>query len=112
MLQESSEMPIEKIPTREEVIQIFERYATDYRIVYEQFDQYGPVLLYIEVSGDKPGETVQYQYMRKGNFSGQPERSATTMHIVYYKDGVPTGGYNIACYIDETGQWEEQNKPL
>jgi hypothetical protein len=49
--------------------------------------------------------------MRKGNFSGEPQRSATTIHILFYKDGVPTTGYNLLEYDDETREWKELNNP-
>ncbi|MEN9613797.1 MAG: hypothetical protein RLZZ347_104 [Candidatus Parcubacteria bacterium] len=108
-----SVLAVEKIPTREEVMRIFAGYVGDRAstIAYEQFDQYGPVLLDVEVAGSGPGESIQYQYMRKGEFSGQPTRSETTIHVVFYKDGIPGGGYNLARYNEETRNWEEQNKP-
>lgn len=107
----SSEIAPEKIPNRDEVLAVFKRYVKDFKVVYDQFDQYGPVLLDIEVLTDVLGETIQYQYMRAGNFSGQPVRSETTIHKVYYKDGIPQTGYNLTRYNTDTREWEEQNKP-
>ncbi len=79
----------EKIPTRDEVLEtvhglIGERDST---IVFEDPDEQGPILLDVEIKGEKPGETIQYQYMRKGKFPGQPERSKTEILKTYYKDG-------------------------
>lgn len=105
------ESGIEKIPRRDDVIKVFEQYVTGFKVVYEQFDQYGPALLDVEVAGEEIHETIRYCYMRKGDFSGQPARSKTTIHVVFCANGVEIGGYNLTEYNYDTLRWEEQNKP-
>ena len=97
----------EQIPTREEVVGVIERFAENSIFVRELSDEQGLYLLEVEVGGDKPGETIGYEYIRQGQFSNNVGSTETVIHIVYYEDGVPVGGHNIANYNSGTRMWED-----
>ena len=45
--------------------------------------------------------------MRKGIFSNHNESLETTIHVVYFENGIPVGGHDIANYNSETGEWRD-----
>ena len=55
----------ERIPKREEILDIIGRHAEKISVGRELFDEKGLYLLEIKVEGE---ETAEYQYMRKGIF--------------------------------------------
>ena len=44
--------------------------------------------------------------MRKGRF-GKNQSSDTSIYIVYYQNGVPTGGNIVAIYNPKTEEWKD-----
>lgn len=76
-------------------------------LVRELSDEQGLYLLEVEVKGEKPGETIQFEYMRKGRYPNKNEASESAIHAVYYQDGQPISGAKIAVYNYETGEWEK-----
>lgn len=97
----------ERILTKAEVIEIITRYAENATLVRELSDEQGLYLLEAKIKGKKPGEIIQYQYMRRGIFPNHNEASETALHVVYYQDEMPVGGDKIAVYKSETGEWKE-----
>ena len=96
----------ERIPTKEEVIEVIARYAEGAAVVRELSDEQGLYLLEAKVNGKESGEIIQYEFMRKGTFPNHNESLETVIHIVYYKDDAPVGGETIAFYNCGAGRWE------
>jgi hypothetical protein len=105
-MEEHIEKGPEKVPTREEVLEIISRSTEGSIFVRELSDENGLYLLETRKEGEKAGETIQYEYMRKGRYPDQGEASETAPHIVYYKSDVPVGGDKIAVYNSETSEWK------
>ena len=97
----------ERILTKEEVMEVIVRYAENTTFVRELSDEQGLYLLEVKIEGKKQGDSIQYQYMRKGIFPNHNEALETALHVVYYQDEMPVGGDKIAVYKTETGEWEE-----
>lgn len=98
----------ERIPTKEEVLDIIGRHAERYKLKQELFDENGPYL--IEAEGEKAGETVEYQYIRKGEFPSGYASSGTTINVLYFdfdKEGTPCTSDTIAIYNHQTGEWQD-----
>jgi hypothetical protein len=96
----------ERIPTRAEVVERITRYNESAVVTRERSDAEGLYLLEADAPGGTASEVTQYAYMRKGQFDTH-QTAETTLSIVYYEDGVPVGGNNLAGYRSETGEWEE-----
>jgi hypothetical protein len=97
----------ERIPNKEEVMEVIGRHAEGASIVRELSDEQGLYLLEAKVESKEPGETIQYEYMRKGEFADGNKSASSVIHIVYYMDGIPAGGHSVAEYNPVAGEWEE-----
>lgn len=97
----------ERIPTKDEVMEVISRFAENTVPVRELSDEQGLYLLEVKIEGQNPGETTQYEYMRKGQFADGNQSLGTVIHVVFYEDGVPCGGNDVANYNPETGEWVE-----
>ena len=97
----------ERIPTREEILDVIGRHAEKYTVGRELFDEKGLYLFEIKVEGKETTEITEYQYMRKGIFPNHNESLETTIHVVYFENGIPVGGHDIANYNSETGEWRD-----
>ena len=95
----------ERLPTRDEVLEVIGKLAENAQVVRELSDERGLYLLEAEVAGEKPGEIIEYGYLRKGQSPGHPNAAETAIHLTYYQDGMPTGGYRVA-YLDN-GVWRK-----
>jgi len=100
----------EKIPTKEEVMEIItkgiesvERFVT----LREISDDQGLTLLDLRIEGKKPGETLEYLYTRAGILPNGVPTSETSIEVSYYQDGEIRGGDRVAIYNSATGQWEQ-----
>ena len=107
MMENSFERKQERILTREEVIEVISRYVENFTLVRELTDEQGLYLLEAQIDGKEKRETIQYMYMRKGRFPNHNETAETAINVVYYQDGIPVGGDNVAVFNDETGEWKE-----
>jgi len=96
----------EKIPTKEEVMKIVSVFAENTVFVRELADDKGLYLLEVKVESEKDGETVQYEYMRKGRHPNNNESSETSIYMMTYKDGMPQNGTKVAI-CSESGVWEQ-----
>ena len=98
----------EKIFNKQEVLQIIGQFAERTEVIEEILDQQGLLFrLTTKSEGENPGDTNEYEYMRKGRIEGgEGGTTVTTIHVVYYQGGIPTGGEPIAEYNDETGVWQ------
>lgn len=96
----------ERIPTKGEVLEIIRHHAEKAELVRELSDEQGLYLLEAKVAGKERGETIQYEYMRKGRFPNHNESSKTAIHVMYYQGEIPTSGDIIAVRNPETGEWE------
>jgi hypothetical protein len=101
------EKSTEQILRKDEVMNVIRRYAENPKQVRELADDQGLYLLEVSVSGEKEGETIHYEYMRKGRFPNNNEASETAIHKVYYDGDMPVGGDKVAVYKPETDEWED-----
>jgi len=97
----------EHIPTKEEILNVIGRHAESYIVGRELSDEKGLYLFEVKIEGGKAGETTEYQYMRKGTFPNHNESLETTIHVIYFENGIPAGGHDIANYNSETGEWKD-----
>ncbi|MES2023591.1 MAG: hypothetical protein V4439_02820 [Patescibacteria group bacterium] len=96
----------ERIPTKNEVMEVMSRIAENATFVRELSDNQGLYLLEVKIDGKEPGETIEYQYMRKGRF-GKNQSSDTSVSATYYQDEIPISGEMIVVYNPETNQWKD-----
>ena len=97
----------ERIPSKEEVLEVISRHikrdisraenVAEMKLTNELSDEQGLYLLEakVEVVG-KSGEFIEYLYMRKGVFLEHNSSLETTINVMYYKDEIPVSGWNIA----------------
>jgi len=104
---EDAEKNKEKIPSKDEVLEIISRYAENATFVRKLSDERGLYLLEVKVEGKEKGEVTEYMYMRKGIYPNKNETLETAIHAVYYQDDMPVGGDKITVYNSETGEWQE-----
>jgi len=97
----------EKIHTKKEILEIISKFAENTTFIRELSDQQGLYLLEVNIEGKKPGEVIEYQYIRKGKFPNRNESLETTIFITYYEDDIPVSGHNISDYNSETGEWKD-----
>ncbi len=100
------ESAAERIPTKEEVQKLFERFTEgkSYESVRTKEDDKGLYLWDIKIT-EPNGDTTEYSYMRAGSY---PEGKAlnTAIHVTFFdKDGIPTGGHSVAKCV--SGQWTD-----
>ena len=88
-------------------MEIITRQAREAVVVRELSDENGLYLLESKIAGEKEGETVQYEYIRKGRFPDGNQSSGSVIHIVFYVGEVPVGGHDVANFNSETGEWVE-----
>ncbi|KKP64942.1 MAG: hypothetical protein UR62_C0003G0021 [Candidatus Nomurabacteria bacterium GW2011_GWF2_35_12] len=96
----------EKILTKEEVLRVISRFLENSTVTRELSDDKGLYLLETQVAEEEQKEIIEYQYMRKGRF-GKNQSSDTSIYIVYYQNGVPTGGNIVAIYNPKTEEWKD-----
>ena len=101
----------ERILTKEEIMSTISYIASrrspeNPKLIRELSDEQGLYLLEAAIEGDEPGETIQYEYMRKGRYPNKNEASETAIHEVYYENDIPVGGEKIGVYDYETGEWK------
>ncbi len=99
-----SEATAEHIPSRAEIMDLFERLAAGEAMkeTRSREDAQGLYLLDIELAGKKSGEVTELSYMRKGTYK-EGSTAITTISATYYEDGIPVGGKTVADLID--GKW-------
>jgi hypothetical protein len=95
----------EKIPTEKEVLEVISHFVENSTFVRKLSDNQGLYLLEVKIEGEKLGEFIEYQYIRKGKFPNRNESLATTIFVTYYEDEMPISGYNIANYKSESDEW-------
>lgn len=95
----------ERIPTAEEVHAIFKELINgEYKETLKLEDEKGLYALEIEVQGSGEGETSEFLYVRKGRHKSGHQSSENSIDVVYYKDGMPISGTQVAKCVD--GAWE------
>ena len=100
----SPEQQLEHIPTAEEVREVFKRLTKkDCKETLNTEDELGLYILRVETPGSNPGDIDEYEYRRKKKYT-EDDKSKTEICIVYYSDGMPCAGQNVAEYIN--GKWE------
>jgi hypothetical protein len=103
----SIESKEERILSSQEVLDAISQFAEGYTPGRELSDEKGVYLREVELEGEKAGETIEYQYMRKGNHGKQNASTETAISVIYYDDGMPVGGQRVAILNEETGEWEK-----
>ncbi len=101
---EKKETSAERIPTREEILGLFEQLANGKELKETRAleDELGPYLIEAETPGDAPGETTELSYKRGGEFK-ECAAITSTIELIYYEDGMPVGGKVIADLVN--GEW-------
>jgi len=97
----------ERILSSQEVLDAISQFAEGYTLGRELSDEQGVYLREVEIEGEKTGETIEYQYMRKGNHGNQNVSMETAISVIYYDDGMPVGGSRVAILDEETGEWRK-----
>ncbi len=100
----------EHTPTREEIMAIITRFVESpekLAIIRELSDQEGVTLLDMRIEGEKPGETTEYLYQRKGIMPNGVMTSWTSIEVSYYEDGQIVNGKRIAVYNYENSEWND-----
>jgi hypothetical protein len=91
----------EHIPTEEEINAIFKELTNEeYKEVRRIEDEQGLYVLEIAIPGEKEGEIIQYEYIRRGPHREQTDTDIE-IHVVYYEDGIPVHGTSAARFTDE-----------
>lgn len=104
-----NEMGPERIPTREEVMDIISRTiegAENAEVLREISDADGLSLLDLRVLGEGEGETIEVLYTRKGILPNGVPTTITSIDVSYYLNGRIHDGDTIARLNDATGEWE------
>ena len=97
----------ERIPTREDILAQIRTRCEGAAVIRELSDTEGVYLLETRKQGEKPGESTEYTYQRKGVFPNKIESAATVLQVFYCADDVPLSGEIIAEYDTATGEWIE-----
>jgi len=84
------------------------QYAERYTLGRELTDDKGVYLREIEVEGETIAETIEYQYIRRGDHGNQNASAKTMISVIYYDDGKPVGGRVLSVLDEETGEWKEE----
>jgi hypothetical protein len=95
----------EKVLTLEGVLHAIDRFGEKTTLVRELHDEKGPYRIEVETAGKVPGETVHYEYMRKGTFPGIHSSAKTVLCAEYYTNGILTSAVTVADYHEESGEW-------
>ncbi len=95
----------ETILSSQEVLDALSQYIEGYTLGRELSDEQGVYLREVERTGENGGETIEYQYMRKGNHGRQNVSTETAISVIYYENGMPVGGNRVAILNEETGEW-------
>ena len=96
----------ERIPTKGEVLDIISRFVESPVIVRESSDAHGLCLLETRSPGERPGESVECLYMRKGAYPDGNQTAETSIHVVYLEGEMPVGGHNVADLDPAIGEWK------
>jgi hypothetical protein len=100
------EKTLEYLPAKEEVLLEIAKYCENPTVKRELSDERGLYLLEVEIPGDKPGETTEYIYQRKGKAPNGTAPLETVIDITYFVDGVPLGGHSVAEYDTKANTWK------
>ena len=96
----------ERIPTREEVMEVISRFEKDVVFVRELSDELGIYLL--EAKGvDSDGDKIEFFYHRKRDYPGGHNSPVTRIENVRYVGEDAVSGVNLTQFNYETGEWEE-----
>jgi hypothetical protein len=85
----------ENILTREDILREMSRFIEGVDVSRELSDNQGIYLLEIVTPGERPGETTEYQYFRKGKFPNHIQSSETCIYKVYFEDGIPVSSETL-----------------
>jgi hypothetical protein len=104
----------EKMPTREEIKQIFENtlLGKEYKEVRFEEDEKGVVIYEIETT-DEVGDKLVFNYLRakydyKVKKVAPGAQNSASIHVVKYNaEGIPRSGEDVANYRD--GEWRVED---
>ncbi len=110
-MENSFEKKAEKIHTKEEVVAVLSRLGVpqDATVEREVSDEKGITMFDIVIEGKNEGETIGYEYIRKGGHTGEKGHNGTLVtgiDVVYYENGMPTGGDRVAEFNEEADEWK------
>lgn len=98
----------EKIPGKEEILELISYFAERTIPIRELSDEKGLYLLEVKTETDQAGEHTTYEYIRKGRFANMTiQESVTSIAATYYMNDSVVSGETIAVYDERTGAWEK-----
>lgn len=106
MNQNPLEKSPERIPTKEEVMEIISRFVENPTISREMSDTEGVYLLEAEIKGPGEDEVLEYQYMRKGRH-GKNQARETGICLTSYVNGIPEHSDMILVYNPDINKWKD-----
>lgn len=87
-----------------------EKHGEDYTVRRELKAAGETYLLELEIEGEKPGETIEYSYQRKGSFpkadGSYHAALATRIDVTVFEDGMPVAGKSVALFNEEKQEWQ------
>lgn len=112
---ETQEGATERIPTKDEAVSFLTNSLEGVPLTLQReiSDEKGLLLLEMKREGDTPGETIEYNYIRKGKHKIISEDGigrevgarANNIEVTYYQDGMPVHGTTFALYDESSGTW-------
>lgn len=105
-MNDSIEKGPEHIPSRTEVLEQIGMLIGKFDLIRELSDGAGPYLLEVSIKGKKEGEATMFRYSRKGEHAGNI-CPLNEIQVVYFENGEPVGGRNVAFYDEASGQWQD-----
>jgi len=96
----------ERIPSKEEVLEVLTALAKGEKFepVREKFDEGGLYLLEVKIADNFTGESIHFEYLRKGKYS-EGATDSTVIYIEFYSGDQCIGGHNVADLDPKTGNW-------
>lgn len=95
----------ERIPTREEVLDLIRRRAEGCTVLVERSDERGMYYLEAKSPETKPGYYTVYVYLRKGTFPNGSFTPITRLMAEEYTHGSVDSGDDIAELDPATNEW-------
>ncbi|MEK7637972.1 MAG: hypothetical protein AAB375_00900 [Patescibacteria group bacterium] len=95
----------ERIPTREEVLDLIRRRAEGCTVLDERRDERGVYYLEAKSPETRPGEYTVYVYLRKGTYPGGSSSLTTRLMAEEYTHGDVDSGDDIAELDPATNEW-------
>ena len=104
-MEQFESMP-ERIPSKAEVLEVLTVLAEGKKFepVREKFNENGLYLLEVKIVDAFTGESIHFEYRRKGKYP-EGATGSTVINIEFYSGDQCIGGHNVADLDPKTGMW-------